>query len=552
MTDKLEISHNDWSAEGLVKSVNDESVSLVIHKDKKPSYNINRVKVKYIWGNTSYQRMRLGLEKLSDKLLCSEKLEEALLYPPRIDFNKASLSTKFARKELNRIQGNKLPKLNEAQLKAVSLGLSKHPIVLIQGPPGTGKTVTLAAILYLLASTKKKTEKILLSAPSNVAVDHLTERMIDLGMNVSRVYARTREIIEEIPAKLKSASLHEQVRNWIGSGYKRLRQLQALKDDDEWLSDKEEREYIKLQRKAEKDILTRVDIICCTCITAGDLRVSADKYPYVVIDEAAQALEPESLLPILMGAKKIIFAGDHKQLGPVVTSQPAKKLNFGRSLFERLAVNITPLLLVYQYRMHPAIMDFPSKIFYEGELRVAAGVSRPINSNIPWSNPMKPIMFYNVQGIEETPTSGHSLLNRLEATIVKQILNRLMNSSIKPINIGVITPYVGQKKLLELMKKTTELPNQIEIASVDGFQGREKDYIVISCVRSNEELGIGFLTDEKRINVALTRAKYGLIICGNAGVLAKKPIWKKLLTDYVENKFMVENGFKPFNFRIPE
>ena len=244
----------------------------------------------------------------------------------------------------------------------------------------------------------------------------------------------------------------------------------------------------------------------------------------------------------------MILVGDHCQLGPVVMCKKASRAGLSQSLFERLVVlGIRPFRLTVQYRMHPQLAQFPSNFFYEGSLqngvvdadRTMKGVS------FPWPQPDKPQFFYVTSGQEEIAGSGTSYLNRTEASCVEKIVTRFINTGVKPEQIGVITPYEGQRAyLVQYMQYQgalhQKLYQRLEVASVDAFQGREKDIIIMSCVRSNEHQGIGFLSDPRRLNVALTRSRYGIIIVGNPKVLSKQGLWNHLLHHFKEKKVLVE------------
>lgn len=201
--------------------------------------------------------------------------------------------------------------------------------------------------------------------------------------------------------------------------------------------------------------------------------------------------------------------------------------------------------------MHPALSCFPSNLFYEGALQNGVGaVERSAKiSNFPWPCTDTPMMFWSQLGAEEISISGTSYLNRTEANAVEKSVTMLLNNSVKPSQIGVITPYEGQRAhVVSTMTRSGSLPQnvylEVEVASVDSFQGREKDYIILSCVRSNEYQGIGFLSDPRRLNVALTRARYGLIIIGNPKVLAKQTIWSYLINHFREERCLVDGTLK--------
>jgi len=456
-----------------------------------------------------------------------------------------------------------LPQLNVYQVDAVKKAL-KSPLCLIQGPPGTGKTVTSATIVYHLVKNihrKKKHDQILVCAPSNIVVDQLAEKISKTNVKVVRLCSKSREAVS---SSVEHLTLHSQIRMLNVPEYNKMNKLFKLLEDQGELSSKDEDDFKKLKKQAENDILESADVICCTCITAADPRLNDFTFRYVLIDEATQAIEPECLLPFLHGAKQAILVGDHRQLGPVITCRETKAAGLDKSLFERMvSMGIRPVRLQVQYRMHPELTAFPSNTFYEGTLQNGVTISdRQYEGDFPWPNRGKPMFFFNLLGAEEISASGTSFLNRTEAAQVEKVVNALIRSGVKAQNLGIITPYKGQRAyIVNYLAKNgalnPEIYKSIECASVDGFQGREKDYIIISCVRSNEGLGIGFLTDPRRLNVTLTRARYGLVICGNAKVLARDNLWNSLLNYYKENDVLVEgtlNNLKlsTLKFRPPQ
>ncbi|KAI0693336.1 AAA domain-containing protein [Cytidiella melzeri] len=229
-------------------------------------------------------------------------------------------------------------------------------------------------------------------------------------------------------------------------------------------------------------------------------------------------------------------------------NKKAARAGLTQSLFERLVIlGNRPIRLQVQYRMHPCLSEFPSNMFYEGTLQNGVTAPERLRKNVdfPWPVPDTPMFFYQNLGQEEISSSGTSFLNRTEASNVEKIVTKFFKSGVVPSQIGVVTPYEGQRSYIVnymqfngTLKK--DLYKEIEVASVDAFQGREKDYIILSCVRSNEHQGIGFLNDPRRLNVALTRAKYGVVILGNPKVLSKHPLWHYLLTHYKEKNCLVE------------
>jgi regulator of nonsense transcripts 1 len=490
--------------------------------------------VEFVWKSTSFDRMQAALKTLAiDENSVSAYIYHKLLGHEIEDtVMKCNLPKRFS------VPG--LPELNHSQVLAVKTVITRH-LSLIQGPPGTGKTVTSATIVYHLA--KQSNGQVLVCAPSNIAVDQLTEKIHRTGLKVVRLCAKSREAID---SPVSFLALHNQIRNLDAEP--ELKKLQQLKDETGELSSADEKRYRTLKRKCESELLRNADVICCTCVGAGDPRLSKFQFKSILIDESTQATEPECMVPVVLGAKQLVLVGDHCQLGPVVMCKKAAKAGLSQSLFERLVLlGIRPIRLQVQYRMHPSLSAFPSNIFYDGSLQngVTAAERTIQNLDFPWPHVDKPMFFYCSLGQEEISSSGTSYLNRTEASMVEKIATKFLKAGIKPEQIGIITPYEGQRAyLVQYMQYSGSLHQrlyqEIEIASVDAFQGREKDFIILSCVRANEHQGIGFLNDPRRLNVALTRAKYGVIVVGNPKVLSKQLLWNHLLTYYKEQKVLVE------------
>ncbi len=391
----------------------------------------------------------------------------------------------------------------------------------MQGPPGTGKTVTSACVVYHLARAGQG--PVLVCAPSNVAVDQLAEKIAQTGLKVVRLCAKSREAVS---SPVEHLTLHFIVRNLEVPELAELRKLQQLKDELGELSAADEKKYKSLKRSTEREILNAADVICTTCVGAGDPRLSDFRFFKVLIDECTQATEPECLIPIVMGAKQLVLVGDHCQLGPVIMCKKAAKAGLSQSLFERLvALGVRPIRLQVQYRMHPCLSEFPSNVFYEvvpqklgltqqGTLQNGVTtMERTMPSlEMMWPSPERPMYFHVSMGQEEISASGTSYLNRTEASYVEKTVTQLLKSGMAPSQIGVITPYEGQRAhivnyMLRCGPLRKQLYQELEVASVDAFQGREKDVIVLSCVRSNDHASVGFLNDPRRLNVALTRAR---------------------------------------------
>lgn len=554
-------SRSNQSLSGSLSSVSSASGSGA----KPPTHIFSGYSIEFVWKPTSYERMLKALRKLtltnlstsrkapstsSNAFSCSPLLVSRLLgenipnEPPAFISNPPVITLQ------------ELPSLNPSQSLAVQMALQR-PLSLIQGPPGTGKTVTSATLVYHLvkggrsgsgsAASKTSKSPLLICAPSNVAVDQLTEKIASIGLRVVRVAAKSRELLESSVASL---SLHERVkREAMATPGSELGRLFKLLEEQGELSARDETRLAKLRKSAERSTLNSCDVVCTTCVGAGDPRLASRRFRAVLIDEATQATEPETLIPIVhAGVRQVILVGDHKQLGPVIMNKAASKAGLAQSLFERLILlGHRPIRLAVQYRMHPLLSTFPSNMFYEGALQ--NGISendrlRKLNGFV-WPNQI-PMFFLACTGIEEISSSGTSFLNRGEASLVEKLATSLIrDDGIDPSSIGVITPYEGQRAyIVNTMAVTGSLPSSsygpIEVASVDAFQGREKDYIILSCVRSNDHQGIGFLSDGRRLNVALTRAKYGLILLGNPRVLSRNALWHALLSYFSELGVLVE------------
>jgi regulator of nonsense transcripts 1 len=542
-----------WEGVGYVKGIVDGEVELELRSSGNVPDSIHDdYVVEYIWKSTSYDRMQNALKTFAIDdtsvtgyiyhRLLGHPVEEQRIATARIPANDSDYG----------VPG--LPPLNESQIEAVAAVLQR-PMSLIQGPPGTGKTVTSATLVYHL--TKQNMGQVLVTAPSNVAVDQLTEKIAATGLRVVRLASKTREAST---SSVDHLCLHVMVPQAAGEEFNKL---QRLKDEIGELSERDQKKYRSLRNRTEREILQAADVICCTCVGAGDPRLKNFRFRQVLIDEATQAIEAEALIPISMGAKQVIFVGDHCQLGPVVMCKAAAKAGLTQSLFERLVlIGTRPIRLQVQYRMHPALSEFPSNMFYEGSLQNGVTeADRQLLSmpgfagkeDFPWPVPSKPMFFYSITGMEEISASGTSYLNRTEASYVEKVVTHLLRMGVTPPQIGVITPYDGQKKYVsEYMRRSGALASAlyeaIEVASVDAFQGREKDYILVSCVRSSETQGIGFLSDPRRLNVALTRARLGIILLGNPRVLSKNALWAALLLHFKEYDCLVEgplNNLQP-------
>eukprot|EP00331_Platyophrya_macrostoma_P020281 CAMPEP_0176468904 /NCGR_PEP_ID=MMETSP0127-20121128/39421_1 /TAXON_ID=938130 /ORGANISM="Platyophrya macrostoma, Strain WH" /LENGTH=1177 /DNA_ID=CAMNT_0017862663 /DNA_START=106 /DNA_END=3639 /DNA_ORIENTATION=+ len=507
--------------------------------------SVTSVMLKMVFKPVNFDRQRVALRLFAtDEASVSAYLYHAIL--GHTEGSAGGRGSRFTDVVIpDDINAPHIAKLNSSQSAAIRAALTR-PLSLIQGPPGTGKTTTSATLVYHMCDIHNS--QVLVCSPSNVAVDQLASRIEATGLTVVRLYARSRETISSTADHL---ALHNQVRQFAASSpeYSELNKLFRLKTEMGVLSDKDQRRFVQLVREVESNLLMNADVVCCTCSGAGDQRLSKFSFRYVLIDESTQATEPEVLIPIVMGAKQIVLVGDHCQMGPVIVCKPAEEAGYGRSLFERLLqLGHRPFRLEIQYRMHPALSEFSSNSFYEGTLQNGVTAKdRDASALFPWPNPSKPLFFYNTIHPEEISGSGTSYLNRTEAALAEKMATLLLRNGVLPDQIGIITPYVGQRNyLVQYLARQgplgPEVYRRLEVASVDSFQGREKEFIILTCVRSNDQQGIGFLADWRRLNVALTRARRGVMIIGNARVLSKHPLWHSLLTHFKEQGLIVEGA----------
>ena len=544
---KITIPNKTISYKGLVTEIGlDDEISMELdqHKpgnnSKKNTSNYDprslqngNYNIEFVWKGTSFKRMLDGLFAfVNDESSVSNYIYSKIL-------GHSVEEKKFKYKIPTELNVKGLPQLNHSQKEGIEKAINS-PLFLIQGPPGTGKTVTSAAIVYHLANLD--VGKVLVCAPSNIAADQLSEKIEKIGLKVVRVCAKSRE---SISTRVEHLSLHNQLRKLEGKKeYKRFFEMLKRKEEEgNVLSNKDHEKYKKLKKKIEEEIINECQVVVTTCISSFDKRLNNSRFPIVLIDEATQACESECILPLLHGAKHAIIVGDHCQLGPVVLCKNAAKAGLKMSLFERLVkLKIKPHMLQVQYRMHPKLSEFPSNTFYDGNLQngVTSDDRIYFNVNFPWPNVKKPTFFYHIVGKEEFSASGTSYLNREEADFIETIVKSLLKCTVKPEQIGIITPYEGQRCYIVSRMLKNCASTEIEVSSVDSFQGREKDYIIMSCVRSNNHHGIGFLDDPRRLNVSLTRARYGLILVGNAMALSNHQLWINLLDHYQKMNLLVQ------------
>ena len=467
--------------------------------------------------------------------------------------------------------------LNESQKKAIENALSCENFYLIHGPFGTGKTRTL---VELISQETRQNHKVLATAESNAAVDNILERLMEnKKLNLTRLGHPQRVSKHNISQTLaykvenhklnkKISKIHKKIDNLIekrkvytkptpqyrrgygdydilfnaskGKGGRGI-SAEKMKSMAKWIEYNQEIDELhdeikRVENKMIRDIIETSDVILSTNSSAALESIARTKFDVAIIDEASQATIPSVLIPIAK-AHRFILAGDHKQLPPTIISDKAQGLE--KTLFEEL-IRIYPFksqLLNIQYRMNSLLMKFPNSEFYNNNLKSDSSVDDIDINDIINSNDKEDAMLFidtsNIDDIgEKHLKDSKSIINQLEADIAVKFANDYLKLGLEETDIGIISPYADQVKIIQ-----DRTP--VEVKTVDGFQGREKEIIIISTVRSNEDGNIGFLRDLRRLNVAITRAKRKLIIIGNINTLESNQTYARLIEFAKENNVLV-------------
>lgn len=436
--------------------------------------------------------------------------------------------------------------LNSSQQQAVEFALSANDLAIIHGPPGTGKTTT---VVELICRAVANGERVLACAPSNTAVDNLLERLVVAGEPALRLGhpARVLEVVRShtLDALVEQHDAHHIIQEMLreaeqlerrASRFTRARPASGQK----YQQRQEARELRKharmMERQAINEVIASARVICAT--VSFDFSILEDhEFDLLVIDEACQSVEPGCWVP-LKYAHRLVLAGDHCQLPPTILSKEAAREGYAISLMQRLVEHygdLTTRQLTVQYRMHEQIMQFSSRHFYNGTLQADQSVKSHRLSDLPQVTTADdaPVVFIDTAGAgwdEELEPEGLSKLNPQEGRLVLKQVSALCMAGLSPRDIAVIAPYAAQVRWL---RQHTEF-DQLEIDTVDGFQGREKEAVVMCTVRSNKAAEVGFLADSRRMNVALTRARRKLIVIGDSGTLGSDAFFTQLLAWFEE------------------
>ncbi|PHH62006.1 hypothetical protein CDD81_7630 [Ophiocordyceps australis] len=479
--------------------------------------------------------------------------------------------------------------LNDSQKDAIRFALASREIALIHGPPGTGKTHTLIELILQLV---KRGQRILVCGPSNISVDNIVERlaphkvaMLRLGHPARLLPSVVSHSLDVLTQTSEAGAIVKDVRAEMDLKQASIKKTKSGKERRAIYADLKElrKEYRLREKNCVSSLVRGTSVVLATLHGAGGAQLRSEAFDLVIIDEASQALEAQCWVPLL-AAKKVVCAGDHLQLPPTIKSTNSKLKSQGKetksketkskesqelpvkgttslatTLFDRLLALHGPSIkrmLTTQYRMHDKIMRFPSNELYDAKLIAAEAVKQRLLRDLDYpvddtENTTEPLIFIDTQGgdfaerndnekddadsVSKTKASlhGDSKSNEMEASLVKQHVKHLVDAGVHAEDIAVVTPYNAQLALLAPLKE--QFPG-IELGSVDGFQGREKEAVIVSLVRSNAEGDVGFLGEKRRLNVAMTRPKRSLVVIGDSETVSRGSTFLKRWMGFLEDQ----------------
>ncbi len=544
---------------GVISKVENNKMRIALSNDELPDFlenQSNSIGVYLAFDDSTYREMNYTIDKVKDaKNDRLSEFREVFLGDKAPSFN-----TKLKENE----NEYALQDLNESQKKAVQKILQAEDIAIIHGPPGTGKTTTLVASII---ETLKTERQVLVCAPSNTAVDWLTEKLNVKEVKVTRLGhpARVSDTLEHITldGKIENHPDYKYYRKLLKQSeqmrkkalkFKRNFGKQERNERQNMLRDAKrlKQDALKLEEYISKHILENSQVLTCTLAGSAGYILKHRTFSTLFIDEAAQALEGATWIPILK-ANRVVMAGDHQQLPPTIKSFEAAKSGLENTLFEKIIKKHpqSAQMLSVQYRMNEQIMEFSNQKFYKGNLK-----AYETNKNHILYENLAPVEFVDTAGCGFSEVQDEETLSRYnpeEAKLVVSHLERLFEEILQKIeskeiknpkefidnfSVGVLSTYKSQVYLLRDLIRNNDLlanySNQITIHTVDGFQGQEREVMYISLVRSNEKGEIGFLKDLRRFNVAITRAKKRLVVFGDSATLGSDEFYKDFL-DYAES-----------------
>lgn len=542
--------------EGTITHISGNRLKLALRHDTLPDWTRNgKLGIDAVFDENSYAEMESALRLAQDR---AEKkdghLIKVLIGQQPATFQQTTVSSSPN-------------SLNTKQREAVQKICTAHELAIVHGPPGTGKTTTLVQAIRQLVQQSRG--KILVTAPSNVAVDLLSEKLSDAGLNVVRVgnpaRVNERQLVLTLDSKMAAHSSAKEIKRLKkqASEYRDLAQKYKRSFGPEERAQRNalfaearavRAEVDKLEQYIADDVLQRAQVVTATLVGANHYSVRNQTYAVAVIDEAGQALEPACWIPVLK-SEKLVLAGDHQQLPPTIKSIEAARGGLSQTLLEK-CVTLHPeavVLLEEQYRMHQQIMEFSSSQFYQNKLQAHPSVANHLL--VPEETPL---LFIDTAGCGfEEVLEGTSISNPEEARFLINYLTQFVAGlkaafeTKKFPTIAVIAPYRHQVELLAeavaAQPELTELGTSLSVNTIDSFQGQERDVVCISLTRSNAETVIGFLSEVRRMNVAMTRARKKLIVVGDSATLSQFPFYADFI-QYAQQHDAYKSAWEFMNF----
>lgn len=536
---------------GTIKRSGKNKMLIILHSEELPDWAYDgKLGINIQFDDNSYTEMQKALDLVINAKNC--KLAELR------EIMQGEINPSFEKPDESIL----IPNLNLSQNRAIRHALSAEDVAVIHGPPGTGKTTTLVQAIRLTLQTEKQ---VLVCAPTNTAVDLLTEKLLEQGISVLRVGHPARiseELIgSSVDGQVQSHQYYKDIKNLrknaeeyfrMAGKYKRVFGKEDAAQRAAFYA--EAKNCIKEARLLEEHVVNSLfenaQVICCTPVTSTNRALQKKTFHTLFFDEASQALEPMVWIP-LAKCNRVIFSGDHFQLPPVVKSMKAKKEGLDITLLDRcIKLEAVSSLLTRQYRMHNAIMSFSNAYFYNNELEADITVKEALLDSTSDSDLLSaPVELIDTAGCsfdEVQNPETLSLCNPGEAELLFKHLNLLIEQYSysypdQKISVGIISPYKEQIELLKEKLGEQNLADKpiehISVKTIDGFQGEERDVIYISLVRSNAESEIGFLSDIRRMNVALTRARKKLVVIMDTATIGNHPFYKSFIEYCEKNNF---------------
>ncbi|KAI9006369.1 P-loop containing nucleoside triphosphate hydrolase protein [Hyaloraphidium curvatum] len=573
-TDKTAKPQTRFDTTAVVARVTDKAITLALDGEHDDSLFDKPVRMFKLANNISFERMEKAIKDLKARDVAEGGIRSDII---RVLFGLDKPAVEAVKVDSIRFFTENL---NESQKRAVALALGAQTLALIHGPPGTGKTHTVVEVIRQLATPKERGgrgERVLVCGPSNISVDNLVERLAPTRLPIVRVGNVVRvlpTIVQHaLDVRIRSSDEGQIVCDVRADIDKTLRTATSSKSRLErreaYRSLKDLRKELRVREdKVVSGIVRNASVVLCTLNGSASKTLKDMEWDTLVIDEAAQALEAECWIAILKARKRVILAGDHLQLPPTVKSvissgkpRPAKPSKASDhlckaiekgggltyTLFDRLIGmygDSVKVMLEVQYRMHAKIQQFSSEQLYGGKLVPHTSVKTHLLCDLPnvarTDDTTEPVVFHDTAGSEMRESSAgdaqdggpkaefeaNSKFNENEVEIVVEHVKRLIEANVHPSDIGITTPYNGQVN--RLRAALAEQFPDLEIASIDSYQGREKHAMILSLVRSNEEGDVGFLSESRRLNVAITRSRRHLFVVGDSETLSRNPFLKSL------------------------